>query len=106
MRTEKAMKTKLANNCMGGRSFYKKYSLYNEEVIVQGYEPIILDYLQKILSKDELVVSNGKKVNYIKYNTLTGIRYYYPDLSIPNFIVEVKSKYTFEQNIRIYLKNK
>ena len=97
-RTEKSMKTKLDSNRVSGRSYYKSYKLYDKNIIVQGYEPIVLDYLQNVINEEQLTVANGKKLDSFVYNTSEGQRIYYPDMFIPGFVVEVKSQYTLDSN--------
>jgi hypothetical protein len=80
------------------KSNYKDYALFGETIRVQGYEPRILNYLQTILDENTLV-ANGKNIGWFKYNSSDGKQHmYFPDMIIPNFIVEVKSTYTFNQN--------
>jgi len=97
-RTLKRMRTVTNTGRLGGRSYYKLYTLFGEQVIVQGYEPRILDYLQTTTNRSELMVANGKKIQPIKYNSVSGTRMYFPDMVLKHFIVEVKSDYTFQQH--------
>jgi hypothetical protein len=97
-RTMKRMQTVLSTNKSGGRSYYKPYMLFGKSVIVQGYEPRILDYLQTVTEENQLIVANGKKLKSIKYNSIKGVRLYFPDMILKNLIVEVKSDYTFHQH--------
>lgn len=71
--------------------------MFGKNIKVQGYEPIILDYFQ-IMLDEKTLIANGKSIGYFKYNSKDGEHMYFPDMIIPNFIVEVKSCYTFEQN--------
>jgi hypothetical protein len=96
-RTIKVMDTKSKNNNFGGKSPYKEYLLYNNLISVQGYEPIILNYLQSILNPNELI-AGGKSVDCIKYNFNNEIKMYFPDAKLFDLLIEVKSKFTFEKN--------
>jgi hypothetical protein len=89
----KANSTKLKND-----SRPKPYKNTNKEVFikgksfkVQGYEDIALNLLSEIVDLDKIKV--GKDVPRILLSTG---KYYYPDISIDNFIIEVKSEYTYE----------
>ena len=95
--TRKAMETKARTDTYGGRSCYKKYKLFNEEIVVQGYEPYILNYLQTILNKDQLI-AGGKNFMCVNYNSSTGLRQYFPDAIMLDMLIEVKSGYTFNKN--------
>ena len=82
----------------GGNCSYKEYQLFDELIKVQGYEDIVLDYLQEKFTKDELI-AGGKNFGYIKYfDENKKSHLYFPDALIPNFVIEVKSKFTFEQH--------
>lgn len=104
-RTIKAMKTKASNNNYGGKSNYRSYILFGNEIKIQGYENLVLDYLQIHFNKDELK-ADGKTLGYINYfDEKLKNRLYFPDAIIPNFIVEVKSIYTFnQQKTNVYQK--
>lgn len=96
--TQKAMETKQKNNTVINKPFYKKYKVFDKEVSVQGYEPLVLDYLQSFLSENELIV-DCKKIGHIKYFDSVGKKkMYFPDFLLKDFIVEVKSKHTFNVN--------
>lgn len=99
-RTIKAMQTKAKNNNYGGKSNYKPYMLFGTEIKVQGYEDLVLDYLQERFDENELK-AGGKTLGYINYyDKELKNRLYFPDAIIPNFIVEVKSEYTFKHQKR------
>ncbi|NBP03287.1 MAG: hypothetical protein EBU90_25020 [Proteobacteria bacterium] len=78
---------------------YKDYILFDEVVNVQGYEPYVLDILQKYFNKGEICVERSR-YNMIKYVDITGkTRRYFPDVVLPNkILIEVKSPYTFRNN--------
>lgn len=92
------MRTVSETGKFGGRSYYKQYKLFGEDVIVQGYEPKILNYLQTITTREELNVANGRKIEHIKYNSVSGKRIYFPDMLLMQYVVEVKSDYTYQQH--------
>lgn len=96
-RTLKSMETKSKINNFGGKSPYKEYLLYDNLIRVQGYEPIVLNYLQSILKSNELF-AGGKSVDCIKYAFNDKVRMYFPDAKIFDLLIEVKSKFTFENN--------
>lgn len=102
--TEKAMVTKSSTGNFGGRSYYKEYSLHGKKVKVQGYEPLVLDYIQSITRECEVSVSDClKTIPRFRYNAkdcegTVKQRLYYPDAKLKNFLVEVKSTYTFNKH--------
>lgn len=87
---------------MVSSSYLKKsYRLGKNEVLVQGYEPYALDYLQRErkLKPRHIVCGVGSDLPRIKY-TINGRRkIYHPDIFIPeqNLIIEVKSVYTYKR---------
>ena len=94
----KRMETISKTKNYGGRSYYREYKLFDEIVKIQGYEDIVLDYLQEKFTKDELI-AGGKNFGYIEYFDENQKRHiYFPDALLPNFVVEVKSNYTFEMH--------
>lgn len=88
-------------------NFYsaKSYTLGNRKVIVQGYEPQALDYLQKIkgLKPNELLVGRELPVIIYKDPVTNKNRKHFPDIYIPNQnrLVEVKSVFTLFNNLLI-----
>lgn len=103
--TLKRMETISKSKNPGGRSAYREYKLFDEIVKIQGYEDIVLDYLQERFTKDELI-SGGKNFGYIEYfDEDQKSHLYFPDVVTPNFIVEVKSSYTFNlHKAKVYAK--
>ena len=73
---------------------------------LQGYEPIAIDILLKTYNENDILVES-KEIEYrigkIIYNANGKLHRYYPDVYIisENNIVEVKSKYTYLQNLEI-----
>ncbi len=83
---------------VGGKSGYREYQLFDEIVKIQGYEDLVLDYLQTKFTKEELI-AGGKNFGYIEYfDENQKSHMYFPDALIPNFVIEVKSTYTFEMH--------
>lgn len=98
--TEKAMKTKHENGSVGGRSYYKEYDLFGKSIVVQGYEPIVLDYLQEN-HNDNNLIAGGKPYSVNYYCTESNkFRLYFPDILLKKqkLFVEVKSEYTYNKN--------
>lgn len=82
------------------RSNYKgkTYRLGDREVVVQGYEPLALDYILSLgYSASDIAVSSEKEVPVILWGSNRKTRRHYPDIFIKSrmLIVEVKSTYTF-----------
>ena len=79
---------------------FKEYQLGKHTVLVQGYEPQALDYVQKKLKVKANQIKTGKDVPVIEYydKKKKCSRQYFPDFYIPNDnrVVEVKSNYTME----------
>lgn len=94
--TIRSMETKELTGKKGGRSTHKPYTLFGNAVSVQGYEPIVLDYLQEAL-KGGVYCEKGK-VPIVKYNNDKNM--YFPDIYIPscNLLIEVKSSYTYSKH--------
>ena len=90
----------------GGRSGYKPYSFFDEQVSLQGYEPCVLDYLiERGLAKHEIKVGKSN-IPVIEYFNPKGKKcLYFPDFYLPksNLIIEVKSTYTYQQHKEINL---
>jgi hypothetical protein len=97
-RTLKSMATKILKGNKGGRSGYKSYPFFDENVSLQGYEPIILNCLiyDFDLKKEQIICGKGK-VPHIIYGERN---IYFPDFFLPDFnlLIEVKSTYTYEQH--------
>lgn len=99
----KSMETKAKNNNFGGRSYYKEYFLFGENIKVQGYEDKVLDYLvsEFLLCKGEIIAGGKCNVPVVKYKDIDGKEHlYFPDIFLPksNLLIEVKSTYTYEQH--------
>lgn len=98
-RTLKSMTTKEVKNNFGGRSGYKKYAFFDEEVSLQGYEHVVLSTLIEDfnMKKDEIMIGKSK-VPIIKYGKN---KMYFPDFYLPkyNLLIEVKSTYTLIQHL-------
>jgi hypothetical protein len=73
---------------------FKEYQLNGETILVQGYEPYVLDIL-KTQYKESLTAA-GRGVGFIRYISSTGkVRRYFPDIIFDNnILIEVKSPYT------------
>jgi hypothetical protein len=85
----------------------KQYQFPSGKIVnLQGYEPRAVDFILKSHSEIDIIVQIHeieKKVGRIFYE-INGKRHrYYPDIFIPseNKIIEVKSKYTYLQNLEI-----
>jgi len=85
---------------------YYEYILPNNEIVfIQGYEDVVLTQLldkydiQDILIRNKDITNNIGKISYTQNNN---IHYYYPDFYIKseNKIIEVKSTYTYECEIK------
>jgi hypothetical protein len=100
-RTLKAMQTKEKNGTLECKSGYKKYPFFDQFVSLQGYEPIVLNSLIEDfnLSKNQIMIGKSK----IPIITYGNNKLYFPDFYLPskNLLIEVKSKYTFEQHKKI-----
>lgn len=66
---------------------------------VQGYEPFALDDLIKKYNEEQ-IKTDRKNIPRIPYKLEGKQKYYFPDIYIPdeNFIIEVKSNYTYNSN--------
>jgi hypothetical protein len=97
-RVIKSMETKEKNKNFGGRSGYKKYMFFGEEVSLQGYESVVLDSLiyDFRLSKSDIMIGKSN-VPVIKYGKN---KMYFPDFYLPNhnLLIEVKSTFTLNQH--------
>jgi hypothetical protein len=78
----------------------KPYKLGGRTVMVQGFEPQALDYLQKYgrFKPSQIECGRGADIPRISYSYKGCNRVYYPDIFIPhlNLIIEVKSAYTYK----------
>lgn len=72
----------------------KEISIKGKIFRVQGYEDIALNLLSEIV--DVNLIKTGKDVPRI--HMCTGKKYY-PDISINNLLIEVKSEYTYKVNL-------
>lgn len=87
-----------------GRSTYKnyEYKLGNKRVLVQGFEPIALDWLKQKFPNRRIEVFSEGKIQPVKYKFEKKEREYWPDIKLGNTVVEVKSTHTlldeFEKN--------
>lgn len=87
------------NRTASAKSTHRDYELFGESIRIQGYEHLVLDYLQQITTKD-VVKSGGKTVGYINYSDDGVDRLYFPDIKVgDNMFIEVKSDFTLEQHI-------
>jgi hypothetical protein len=72
-----------------------------KKVVVMGYEPYVIDELLKVYDEKEIFVETNEipSFNYI-FNGKNSV--YYPDIYIPkeNLIIEVKSIYTYEKDLK------
>lgn len=90
------------NKCMisrstSGKSTFKKYDYDGNEISVQGYEPIVLDYIKQTVPFDDIEVGGKAFCNY-GYVYRGNNHRYYPDIKYKNVIIEVKSDYTFNKS--------
>jgi hypothetical protein len=83
-------KTKNDSNPKPYKNANKKVFIKGKCFKVQGYEDIALHLLSEIVELEKIKV--GKDVPRILLPTG---KYYYPDISIDNLIIEVKSEYTY-----------
>lgn len=78
-------------------------------ILVQGYEPFALRLLERYGISDKHIITGQKMVPIIHYSDETGkLRKHYPDIYINkyHYLIEVKSKFTFEKNIERNLAKK
>lgn len=84
---------------------YKEHKVGNRKVKLQGYEPQAVDYIinnYKINPKN-IICGIGSDVPSIEYTYKGKLRIYHPDIFIKslNRIVEVKSEYTYNSNLKL-----
>lgn len=108
--TLKAMSTKEKTDNFGGKSTYKKVKFFDEYVLLQGYEQIVLKSLIEDfnLGKNDILIGKSN-VPIIRYKDNLKERMYFPDFFLPNknLLIEVKSLFTLKNNIEnVYLKCK
>lgn len=86
-------KSQKANNFMRKEMILPSGKMH----LFQGYENIAILDLLKIYSEEEIELDNTPSVNYLYEKS----KNYFPDIYIPkhNLIIEVKSTYTYSQNI-------
>lgn len=96
--------TEFYDNCVSKQGFsksrkFKDYQLGNRSVLVQGYEPFVLDVLLDYYHPEHIIVGRSKE-RMVKYVDEKGkIRRYFGDIFLPdNVLIEVKSTYTLEKN--------
>tara|TARA_Y100001973_G_C5171126_1_gene319139 strand:+ start:354 stop:1184 length:831 start_codon:yes stop_codon:yes gene_type:complete len=96
--TEKRMDTIEKSGKVCGRSGYKSYEFFGEQVSLQGYEPQVLECLTNDfgLTKEQIMVGKSN-IPVIRYGKN---RRYFPDFFLPesNLVIEVKSPYTLRQH--------
>lgn len=75
-----------------------------KEIYYQGYEDVAIKKLLQDFSEEEIILSR-KEIPQIWYDFQWKRRRYYPDIWIPkdNLIIEVKSTWTFEKNLKVNL---
>ena len=90
----------------------KKYKIYKfpsgKEVFIQGYEDYVIEQLLNKYNESDIIVSNKeitKNTGKIFYNINNNQHKYYPDIYIKseNKIIEVKSEYTYNKDLKINL---
>jgi hypothetical protein len=88
---------------------YKDYHYPSGNTIrIQGYEDMAIDKLLECFHESEILTkrTDMPEVWYVDDNGQ--YHRYYPDIYIPsmNLIIEVKSVYTYAQNVRVYHKKR
>lgn len=83
----------------------KEYALGGRSVLVQGYEPLALDWLlaNTKISASDIRCGSDPEMPRIEYVDTDGRRkIYHPDFFVPkhNLIVEVKSSYTYSNRLQ------
>lgn len=48
------------NSSLGGKSIYRLYSLFDNDIKIQGFEHMVLDYLQYDLNYQDAIVCGRK----------------------------------------------
>jgi len=89
----------ISNRSSAGTYKYKEYDMGNRTVLVQGYEPYVLDSLLKYYSPEEMTV--GSENDFIFYKDKANKkRRYLTDIIFKKtrLLIEVKSSYTLEKN--------
>lgn len=79
---------------------YKKYIMPSGKIRnIQGYEKFALDILLKEYNEEQ-IKTDRSDIPRIKYINNNKIKYYFPDIYIPdkNLIIEVKSSWTYKLN--------
>lgn len=99
--TLKGIETRIKNETLTCRSFYKDYFLYGKRINIQGYEKVVLDYLQHDLKIND-IKAGSKDFLSIKY-FYGKQRLYFPDIFIPsmNLVIEVKSDWTYKNHAEV-----
>ena len=79
---------------------FKTYFLGEREVLVQGYEPYVLDIIKDFYSIEQIFVGRTKEKMIRYLDEKNSQRRYFPDIYLPeNVIVEVKCPYTLLNNL-------
>lgn len=70
---------------------------------LQGYEPQGIDYLIENMGISASEIESGRKVPQVHYKFENKNKTYYPDLYVKNknLLVEIKSDYTYNQNLEL-----
>ena len=71
-----------------------------KKTYVRGYEPYCIDDLLKTYTEDEIITETADIpiINYKKHNSKKN-SIYYPDIFLPDKLIEVKSLYTLEKDL-------
>ena len=83
----------------GGSYKYKEYDLGNRKVLVQGYEPYVLDVILKYHNSKDITVGHENELIYYK-DKADKRRRYLADIIFneSKILIEVKSSYTLNRN--------
>lgn len=84
----------------------KKYIFPSgKEVIIQGYENIVLDRLLEKYDEADIIAGDPERIPIFDYEQNGKARKYFPDIYIPkeNLIIEVKSPYTYKKYLETNL---
>lgn len=85
---------KATSSRRGGGKRFKQYILNGETILVQGYEPYVLDILKRNI--EESRISAGRNIGFIRYIGPDNIQHrYFSDILVDKkILIEVKSPYT------------
>jgi hypothetical protein len=79
---------------------FKEYQLGENTILVQGYEPCVLDILKTLYLPNDIIVGRNKNTMVRYIDSENKNRRYFPDIFLPdNVIIEVKSIYTLMNNL-------